>query len=239
MQFIFKKIICLLFLLVCACSSKNDDVIKTIPEIYNEAYKNFDKRNYKQAGDEFVKIADEYPYSNEVSNSLIFSAYSYYKDKDYAKTILTIDRFFRFYPGHKEAPYMIYLKGMAFYNQISDVRREQSMSLYALQQFKDLETRFKDSKYTENAKNKIKIIENYLAAKIMYNAKLDIVKQNWTSAISKLQEIVTVWKNTVLVEEALFRLTECYDALNLQEQKDGYAKILKLNFKDSEWTNKL
>ena len=73
----------------------------------------------------------------------------------------------------------------------------------------------------------------------MYSARNDMRKENWPSAINRLQSIVTDAQETVMPAEALYRLTECYTAIGLPQQANGYAEMLKLNFPDNEWTKKL
>ena len=126
-----------------------------------------------------------------------------------------------------------------YYRQVSDVRRDPGMSAYALQQFQQLVDRFPNSEYAKNAENKILILKNYIAGKVMYAARDDMQKQNWTSAISRLQSVVDTAQETVMTPEAMFRLTECYTAIGLPEQADGYRNMLKTNFPDNEWTKKL
>jgi outer membrane protein assembly factor BamD len=167
------------------------------------------------------------------------AAYSQYLDDDFAGAILTTDRFMRFHPGHADVPYVMYLRGMCYYRQVSDVRREPGMSAYALQQFQTLVQRFPRSPYAKNAENKINILKNYIAGKVMYSARNDMRKENWTSAINRLQSVVTDAQETVMPAEALYRLTECYTAIGLPQQANGYAEMLKLNFPDNEWTKKL
>ena len=73
----------------------------------------------------------------------------------------------------------------------------------------------------------------------MYSARVDMRKENWASAITKLQSIITDAPETVMPAEAMFRLTEAYTAIGLTDQAEGYAEMLKLNFPDSEWAKKL
>ena len=82
-------------------------------------------------------------------------------------------------------------------------------------------------------------MKNYIAGKVMYAARGEMRRENWTSAISHLQKVVTDAQETVMTPEALYRLTECYTAIGLPEQASGYAQMLKLNFPDNEWTKKL
>ena len=223
------------------CAGTEDFVVTELPlvDIYTSAYEEFNEENYEQAAADFLKAETQYPASPWAADALIMAAYSQYMDGDFPGAILATDRFMRFHPGHKDVPYVMYLRGMCYYRQVSDVRREPGMSAYALQQFQALVKRFPRSPYAKNAENKIVILKNYIAGKVMYSARNDMKKENWASAINRLQSVVTDAQETVMTAEAMYRLTECYTAIGLPEQADGYAQMLKLNFPDNEWTKKL
>lgn len=223
------------------CAGTDNEIVadKTLPEIYKTAYAEFNDENYDAAAAEFLKAESQHPASPWAADALVMAAYSHYMDDDFAGAILAIDRFMRFHPGHADVPYMMYLRGMCYYRQVSDVRREPGMSAYALQQFQTLTQRFPRSPYAKNAENKIIILKNYIAGKVMYSARNDMQKENWTSAINHLQTVVKDAQETVMTPEALYRLTECYTAIGLPEQVAGYAEMLRKNFPDNEWTKKL
>lgn len=227
--------------MLAGCAGGDNEIVAEQPlvDIYRGAYAEFNDKNYEEAAVEFLKAETQYPASTWAADALVMAAYSQYMDKDFAGAILAVDRFMRFHPGHKDAAYMMYLRGMCYYRQVSDVRREPGMSAYALQQFQSLVQRFPNSPYAKNAENKIRILKNYIAGKVMYSARNDMKKENWTSAINRLQSVVTDAQETVMTAEAMYRLTECYTAIGLPEQADGYAEMLKLNFPDNEWTKKL
>jgi outer membrane protein assembly factor BamD len=138
-----------------------------------------------------------------------------------------------------DVPYVLYLRGMCYYRQVSDVRREPGMSVYALNTFQQLVDRFPGTEYAQNAENKIVILKNYLAGKAMYSARNDMLKQNWPSAIVRLQSVVTGAQETQMTAEAMYRLTEAYTAIGLPEQAQGFSDMLRKNFPDNEWTRKL
>ncbi len=229
--------------LLAACGGTTDipasALDRPLDEIYRTAYAQMDKEHYDAAAAEFLAAETQYPSSPWAADALVMAAYSQYLDKDFAGAILTVDRFMRFHPGHKDVPYMLYLRGMCYYRQVSDVRREPGMSVYALQQFEQLVERFPRSEYAKNAKNKIAILKNYIAGKVMYSARTDMHDENWPSAISRLQSVISGAQDTVMTPEAMFRLTECYTAIGLDTQAAGYADMLRLNFPDNEWTKKL
>ena len=222
-----------------ACGGKKIEPEQTLPEIYNKGYTQLHKENYDKAATEFLNAESQFPASPWAADALVMAAYSQYMDGDFPGALLTTDRFMRFHPGHSDVAYVLYLRGMCYYRQVSDVRREQGMSTYALQQFQQLVDRFPNSEYAKNAENKIIILKNYLAGKVMYSARNDMAKENWPSAINRLQSIVTDAQETKMTPEALFRLTEAYTAIGLPNQADGFAKMLRTNFPDNEWTKKL
>ena len=215
---------------------KPDEPLATI---YANAYKEFNDKDYDKAAEEFLRAETQYPSSVYAADALIMAAYSRYMDDDYPGAILVLDRFMRFHPGDKNVPYVLYLRGMCYYAQVSDVRREPGMSAYALAQFQQLIDRYPNSEYAKNAQNKVNILKNYIAAKVMYSARGEMKNENWPSAITHLQTIITTAQETVMTPEALYRLTECYTAIGLPTQANGYAEMLKLNFPDNEWTKKL
>lgn len=226
---------------LAACGGKKTEIIVEEPleQIYEKAYAEFNKKHYEQAAAEFLKAETQYPSSPWAADALVMAAYSQYLDKDFAGAILAADRFMRFHPGHPDVSYVLYLRGMCYYRQVSDVRREPGMSTYALQQFQQLVQRFPRSPYAKNAENKIVILKNYIAGKVMYAAREDMRRQNWPSAISRLQSVVSDAQETVMTPEALYRLSECYTAIGVPGQSAGYSQMLKLNFPDNDWTKKL
>lgn len=238
-----KKLVLLSILTVAlaGCAGTDNTVVADLPltDIYTKAYDEFNDKNYEEAAAEFLKAETQYPSSPWAADALVMAAYSQYLDDDFAGALLATDRFMCFHPGHADVPYVMYLRGMCYYRQVSDVRREPGMSAYALQQFQTLAKRFPNSPYAKNAQNKILILKNYIAGKVMYSARNDMKKENWASAINRLQSVVTDAQQTVMTAEALYRLTECYTAIGLPQQANGFAEMLKLNFPDNEWTKKL
>lgn len=223
----------------CAGDAQKIVPQEPLADLYDAAYAEFEDKDYDDAAEKFLTAETQYPASPWAADALIMAAYSQYLNDDFAGALLTTDRFMRFHPGHSDVPYVLYLRGMCYYRQVSDVRREPGMSVYAMQAFQQLVDRFPRSPYAENAKNKINILKNYIAGKVMYSARNDMKKENWASAITKFQSVLTDAPETVMPAEAMYRLTEAYTAIGLPEQADGYAKMLKLNFPDSDWAKKL
>ena len=236
-----KKIIILSVLagILVGCGGTEIEPEKSMAELYSAAYQEFNDGDYDAAAELFTRAESEHPTDAFAPDALVMAAYSRYMDDDFPGALIAIDRFMRFHPGSPDAPYMLYLRGMCYYRQVSDVRREPGMSVYALQQFEQLKQRFPNSEYAKNAENKITILKNYIAGKVMYAARNDMRVENWTAAITRLQSVITTAQDTVMTPEAMYRLTQCYTAIGLPAQASGYANMLRKNFPDNEWTKKL
>ena len=56
------------------------------------------------------------------------AAYSYYEANQYEDAVGAAQRFIELHPGNKDVPYAYYLMGISYYEQISDVGRDQEMT---------------------------------------------------------------------------------------------------------------
>lgn len=220
------------FLTACASTPAPE---LTDNQVYANAHTQLTKRNYAEAAIGFEQVDKLHPASPLVADALVLAAYSYYMDSDYAGAIANADRFLRFHPGHKLAAYVIYLKGMSYMQQASDVQRDASMTQSALAAFGLLIERFPNSEYAGNAKNKVAILRNYLAGKMMFLARQDQLQQNWPSAITRLNGLIVSLPDSVMIPEALYRLAASYAALGMKEQVNVQIKLLQHNYPDSEW----
>ncbi|MDR0449378.1 MAG: outer membrane protein assembly factor BamD [Rickettsiales bacterium] len=219
---------------VAACGGDKLDE-RTDTQIYAEAHAKLEKRDYAAAASGFEDVDKLHPASPWVADALVLAAYSYYMDDDYAGAIADIDRFLRFQPGHPYAAYMIYLKGLSYMAQASDAQRDASMTQEALAAFNYLIERFPKSEYAENARNKVVILRNYLAGKLMFVARQDQREKNWTSSITRLNALTIAFYDTAMMPEALYRLAVAYSALGMRQQVAVHQELLRVNYPDSEW----
>jgi outer membrane protein assembly factor BamD len=234
-----KKCLALVCFSLAACAGANE-IAETpaLEDIYAAAYDKAGDKNYDDAARMFADAEAAYPASPWAADALVMSAYSSYLAGKFADAITMIDRFMRFHPGHRDVAYVMYLRGMCFYRQVSDVRREPGMSAHALSAFAQLAQRFPKSEYAKNAENKMVILKNYMAGKIMYSARREMARQNYPVVISSLQGLITRMPETQMTPEALFRLAEAYRAIGLPEQAGGFSEMLRLNFPDGDWAKK-
>lgn len=225
-----------LFLAGCAA----DTAIPDMPaeELYKKATVLFDKTDYEEAAKYYDEIERQHPYSEWAARAQIMTAYSFYKKNQYDDAILTLDRFIQLHPGNTNTPYAYYLKGLCYYEQMSDINREQDMSRNAKEVFEELIARYPQSAYVKDAKAKLNAIEDQLAGKEMAIGRYYLHQTEYFAAMNRFHNVITNYPQTPQLDEAYYRLTMCYLSLGMKKEAAAlYAKESQ-KFSGSEWTKK-
>jgi outer membrane protein assembly factor BamD len=210
-------------------------VERRVGDIYNEAMDSMEAGEYAKAARGFDEVERQHPYSKWATKSQIMAAYVHYVRRNYDDAIITLDRFIELHPGNEDVAYAYYLKGLSYYEQISDVARDQRMTEGALKAFTDLVRRFPETNYARDARLKIDLAYDHLAGKDMVVGRYYLRAGHHLAAIGRFRNVVQNFGTTTHVPEALHRLTEAYLALGVVEEARYTAAVLRHNYPDSEW----
>lgn len=226
------------FILV-GCSSTDDDIGETegkaVEELYNSAAAALDADQYKEATRLFEEVERQHPYSQWATRAELMAAYSSYKDLRYDEAILALDRFIELHPGNKDIDYALYLKALSFYEQISDVARDQAMTEEAMAAFDVLIRRFPDSRYSRDAIFKRDLTLDHLAGKEMEIGRYYLNRNQINAAINRFRSVVSDYETTTHIPEALHRLVEAYMTLGLKGEATRIAAVLGHNYPGNKW----
>ena len=227
-----------LSLLLAGCGGNQAaDAVPDQPaeELYSHAQDLLDRESYEQAGKAFEEVERQHPYSQWATRGELMAAYAYYQANRYDEAVAAAERYIDLHPGNHDVPYAYYMVGQSYYEQISDVGRDQEMTQKALSSFTELIRRYPDSAYASDAKLKIDLVRDHLAGKEMEVGRFYQKRQLWLAGINRFQKVVTDYQTTTHVPEALHRLTESYLALGMLKQAQEAAAVLGYNFPGSEW----
>ncbi|MBN1783430.1 MAG: outer membrane protein assembly factor BamD, partial [Alphaproteobacteria bacterium] len=159
-----KLTILLSLILLTACGPDRPEYKeRSVEEIYAQAQEYLDDTNWNAAAMEFTEIERQHPESEMAAQGMYMTAYAYFKGDKHVEAIDALDHFLKLHPAHKNVDYALDLKSMIYYNEISDVRREQHATIEALKTMELLTERFPKSPYTKNVEAKIIMLKNYLA----------------------------------------------------------------------------
>ena len=225
-----------LLLMLSACAGGGENYAeRPVEQIYNTAAQQLEDSEHELAAKSFDEVERQHPYSVWATKAQLMSAYSHYQANAYDDAIIALDRFIQIHPSNPDVPYAYYLKALSFYEQISDVGRDQKMTQQALKYLTEIVTRFPNSKYARDAGVKIDLTRDHLAGKQMDIGRYYENLGQYLSAINRYKNVVEFYQTTTHVPEALHRLIESYTALGLIDEAKKTAAVLGHNFPGNEW----
>lgn len=208
---------------------------RPVEELYSEAAAAMDNEDYAEATRLFEEVERQHPYSQWATRAELMAAFSSYKDARYEEAILALDRFIELHPGNKDIDYALYLKALCYYEQISDVARDQAMTEEALNALDVLTRRFPESRYARDAILKRDLTSDHLAGKEMEIGRYYLQRGQVNAAINRFRTVVTDYQTTTHVPEALHRLVESFMTLGLKGEATRIAAVLGYNYPGSKW----
>ncbi len=222
-----------------ACSSNDKNATtpadESVDVLYERAQTAMEEGRYRAATRNFDELERQHPYSQWAKQSQLMSAFASYKDQRYDEAVITLDRFIELHPGHKDVDYAYYLKALSFYEQISDVARDQIMTKQAMQSLETVIRLFPESKYARDSQFKYDLTLDHLAGKEMEIGRYYLNRGHINAAINRFLTVVKTYETTTHTPEALHRLVEAYLTLGLKNEATRIAAVLGHNYPGSKW----
>jgi outer membrane protein assembly factor BamD len=239
----FKKIIFFfLLILLFSCSKNNIEnaVLESTEEemaisTYEEAIEALKIGDAFFATKKFKEVESLMPQSKWAAKASLMASYSEYTRNAYDSSIFGLERHIKNYPADKNIPYAHYLIAICYYEQILDEKKDIEPLLKAKKKFEFIMSAFPETDYSIDARFKIDLIVDQLAAKEMSIVRFYMQTQKWIPALNRLKVVVKQYEQTVFIEEALHRLVEVYYRLGLVEEAKQAAVILGYNYQSSKW----
>ena len=235
----------LLLLLTGGCSKGEVDITRdwSAERIYYAARDELADKRYEKAIDFYQKLDARYPYGPLAQQGKIEIAYAHWKNDDAASALAACDRFLREHPNHINVDYVYYLKGRVNFNEDLGIagyiykrdptERDPVAAKEAFDAFKSLVTRFPDSKYASDARERMTYLVNTLAYHETNVAEYYFRRGAYVASVNRAQEILTSYPQTPAIERALAIMAASYHQMGLEELRDDTARTLKTNFPES------
>ena len=157
----------------------------------------------------------------------------------------TLDRFIKLNPANPAIDYALYLKGVVNFNDDLGMlsfltrqdlsERDQKAAKESYEAFKELSTRFPQSKYTPDARQRMNYIVNSLAQYEVHVARYYYSRGAYLAAINRAQIALADYREVPALEEALYIMVKSYDALGLTQLRDDTQRVLAANYPQSQY----
>jgi outer membrane protein assembly factor BamD len=239
-----------LAVLAAGCSSLDADKdAKASPnKIYADARDEVASGSYDKAIPLFEKLEGRAAGTPLAQQAQLEKAYAQYKSNDPASALATLDRFLKQHPASPAVDYALYLKGIVNFNDnlgpfafiarqdLSE--RDQKAAKESFESFKELITRFPDSKYSNDARARMRYIVNSLAGYEVHVARYYFNRGAYVAAINRAQNAITDYQEVPAVEEALFILMRSYEELGMKELAADARRVLEKTYPQSEYVTR-
>ena len=231
--------------LLAACSSTPEDKTAgwSTDKIYSEARDELNGGSYDKAVPLLEKLEGRAAGTPLAQQAQLEKAYAQYKGGEKAQAIATLDRFMKLHPASPAYDYALYLKGLVNFNDNLGLfswlsrqdlsERDQKAAKDSFESFRELVTRFPESRYTPDARQRMTYIVNSLAQYEVHVARYYYERGAYVAAVSRAQSAVADYKDVPATEEALYILVRSYDALGLTQLRDDTRRVMDASYPQS------
>jgi outer membrane protein assembly factor BamD len=245
---LFLSLLVLVTFGLSGCGLLPDEIDETVSwsagKLYAEAKQAMNDGAYEKAVKYYEKLESRFPYGRFAQQAQLEIAYAYYRQGESASAITACDRFIKLHPNHPSLDNALYLTGLVNFNQDSSIlsftaqdisERDPKAAKESFDTFKDLITRFPESKYTADARLRMNYLVNALANHEVLVARYYIRRGAYVAAINRAQTCIKTYPESPAIEPALSIMIEAYDKLGIIELRDNTMRILKQNFPESRY----
>jgi len=202
---------------------------------YKEGMKQLEKGDALYASRKFDEAEILFPQSIWATKASLMSAYALYSQNYYDDAIFNLERHIKNYPKDKDLVYAHYLIAICYFEQLYDERKDLKPLVKAREKFEHILKKYPNTDYAIDAKWKMGLIVDQMAAKEMYIGRYYMKMEKWIAAINRFKFVVKYYDTTVYIEEALHRLVEIYYKIGLVEDAQKVAATLGYNYGSGEW----
>ena len=240
--------LCLLLLCLGACSlmgergDKDETDGLTAKDGYELGKDRLDSGYYAGAIEVYEILEERFPFGDYAQQALLDMAYAHFKTEDPEETISALERFMKLYPTHSYMDYAFYLRGLANFNRGKGItqrflptdasQRDQGAALTSFQDFSELIKRFPDSRYIEDAQQRMVYLRNILARHEVNVANYYMRREAYVAAVNRARYVIEYYQQTPAVPDALAIMARAYKVMDMNDLAEDSLRVLEINYPD-------
>ncbi|MFO7749874.1 MAG: outer membrane protein assembly factor BamD [Desulfobacteraceae bacterium] len=193
----------------CSWFNPPHEMEKSAETLASEGSAAFMDEDYHQAIESFTTLKDWYPFSRYAILAELKIADAHYEREEYAEAIFAYREFEKLHPRNEAIPYVIYRRGMCWYNRIDTVDRDQKSAKKSMAQFNRLKEQYPESSYAQKAEDKTEKCIASLAGHELYVANFYLKKEEYRAALKRFEYLFAHYPETKEGEQALKHIPQC------------------------------
>ena len=209
-------------------------------DYYKAGHDEFEAGNWDASIKIYEQLEAKFPFGRFADQAQLEMAYAYYKQAETAQAVSTLDKFIKAHPNHPNVDYALYLKALANFKEdlgplaklISQdlADRDPKAARESFEGFKDLITRFPESKYVADSRERMAYLVEALSRHELNVSKYYLARGAYLAAANRAQDSITHFPNSPSHREALEIMVEAYDRMGMKELRDDAKRVLAMNF---------
>jgi outer membrane protein assembly factor BamD len=232
----------LALLVGCASLETDETADWTVETFYQTAKEALDNGDYATAIDYFTKLEARYPYGRYAQQAQLETIYAQYKDNEPAAAVAAADRFIKLHPRHPNVDYAYYMRGLVTKDQgkgaleelikPDPTERDPATLRESFNYFKELVTRFPNSRYTPEAIQHMTELRNNLAHHELVVARYNLKRGSHLAAVNRAKYVLENYQRSTAIPEALALMVEAYRLMGLTDLANDSLRVLEMNHPD-------
>ena len=225
---------------------KDETATWSADKLYQEAHTMMVTGNYTRAVKLYDTLEGRFPYGRYAQQAILEGAYSSYRAGETATANAACDRFIRTYPNHPNVDYAYYLKGLVNFREDQGLfgyvveqdlsERDPKLTRESFNAFKELISRFPESKYAADSASRMQYLTNALSSYEVHVATYYFTRGAYVAAINRAQLSLTNYPKTPANEDALVVLVRSYDKLDMPQLRDDTKRVLVQTYPNGKYT---
>jgi len=248
----FLGLICILLsaTFVFSCASNPDDGTESVrnsnltpdeaaKSLFERGENYLNNNNYESAARFFEQLEIQYPLSKLTRQAQINLIYAHYKRNANERAIDAANQFIKENPVNKQLDYVYYLLGLIHFDEdngrlenlarVNRTKRPQNDMQDSLEYFQTLITKFPQSKYIEDAKQRMVFIRERLATHELEIAQYYARRGIHIAAVNRAKLVLEDYPDTNAARRALDVLERSYTGLGMSDLAADIQRIKASN----------
>jgi outer membrane protein assembly factor BamD len=208
-------------------------------KFYSEASEALKDGDYEQAIKYYEGLEARYPFGRYAMQAQLDVAYANYRSGETEAAIAAADRFIKLHPQDPHVDYAYYLKGLINYNRkfgfldrylpTDPSQRDPSSVQDSFQNFSELVTKFPNSSYAKDARQRMLYLRDNIAKNEIHAARYYLRRKAFLAAANRAKYVIENYPQTTVIRDALLIMIEAYRELGLCNLESDANRVLELN----------
>jgi len=225
------------------CGKGNRDLKSGAEELFERANKSMNSGNYRNAIGYYEGLSARYPFSNQAKQAQLDLIYCYYKNGEQEAAVDAATQFERENPTHPRVDYALYMRGLANFRgeqntfqrlfRLDMSKRPPVQARESFSAFSRLIQRYPDSRYAEDAQQRMTFLRNRLAEHQNHVANYYFRRGAYVAALNRAKFSMESFDGAPAVADSLFIMVESYKKLGMQDLADSTRQVLETNYPEA------